>query len=50
MTLKSVSNKFDWWRLNSEVTQPHRWCNGCRTRLECGRSWVRVAVGSNQRQ
>ena len=22
--------------------KPHRWCNGQRARIECGRSWIRV--------
>ena len=30
-----------------EMYKPHRWRNGVR--LECGRSWVRVPVGSNQK-
>ena len=29
--------------------EPHRWRNGYRDHLECGRSWVRVPVGSYQR-
>jgi hypothetical protein len=29
--------------------QRHRWCNGWRAHLECGRSWVRAPIGSNQR-
>jgi hypothetical protein len=32
-----------------EIYLPHRWCNGYLVRLKCGRSWVRVSVGSNQR-
>jgi len=27
----------------------HRWCNGTRAHLECGRWCVRDKVGSNQR-
>ena len=33
----------------SMKSRPHRWRNGQRARLECGRSWVRATVGSNQR-
>ena len=29
--------------------KPHRWCNGQRDLLECGRSWVRAPIGSTQR-
>jgi hypothetical protein len=28
--------------------EPHCWCNGERAGLVCGRSWLRVSVGSNQ--
>jgi hypothetical protein len=28
---------------------PYRWCNGEHAQLECGRSWVRAPVESNQR-
>ena len=28
--------------------QPHRWWNCWRARLDCGRSWVRVPIGSNK--
>ena len=27
----------------------YRWCNGYRARVQCGRSWVRAPVGSNQK-
>jgi hypothetical protein len=27
--------------INAGLQIPHRWCNGKRTCLECGRSWVR---------
>jgi hypothetical protein len=30
------------------MVELHRWCNSLRARLECGRSWVRVPVESNQ--
>jgi hypothetical protein len=29
--------------------EPHRWCNGKRARLRCGRSGVRTPIGSNER-
>ena len=31
------------------LRKPHRLCNCLRARPECGISWVRVPVGSNQR-
>jgi len=33
----------------SIMCEPHRRCYGYRARFECGRSWVRAQVGSNQR-
>jgi len=29
--------------------EQHRWCKSWHARLECGRSWVRVPISSNQR-
>ena len=31
------------------IIKPHRWRKGQRVHLECGRSWIRAPVGSNQR-
>jgi len=37
-------------RLNIDIYMwPHWWCNDLRARRECGRSWIRGPVGSNQR-
>jgi len=33
----------------NKIIELHRWCDGLRARLECGRSWVRALIGSNQR-
>ena len=30
------------------MSEPHRWFNGKRTRLECGRSWVEPRSGQNK--
>ena len=32
-----------------QSNKPHQWCNGLRAHIECGRSWVRASIGSNQR-
>ena len=47
--LRKVLVKKSFIKKNLFFSKPHRWCNGQRARIECGRSWFRAPIGSIQR-
>jgi len=40
---------YDYKNFAVMLWNPHQWCNSCHARLECGKSWVKAQIMSNQR-